>query len=134
MKASVTAIAVFYPWWFCTSSVSSSISFGSFDTDNLTDESGVTAVGQKNVPWKTLLDVFYKHQLTLVNCPAQVSAPGTNFQLRHLNADELRALVVPFLKEHMGKHYAAEGPDDMQSGTITVPPSSFEFKKWTEGT
>ena len=115
-----------------TNSVSFPVSFGLFGTDNLAAENSVN-VGQRNIQWKTLLDILYKHQLTIIDWPAGVSAPGADFKLRQLSADELRALVVPFLKEHMGDYYTAEGPDDAQCGNIVVPPSSFQFQKWSEG-
>ena len=102
-----------------------------FGTDNLAAENSVN-VGQRNIQWKTLLDILYKHQLTIIDWPAGVSAPGADFKLRQLSANELCALVVPFLKEHMGDYYTAEGPDDAQCGKIVVPPSSFQFQKWSE--
>ena len=108
------------------------ISVGLFGTDNIAAENSVN-VGQWNIQWKTLLDILYKHQLTIINWPDGVSAPGTDFKLRQLSADELHALVVPFLKEHMGNYYTAKDPDNTQSGNIMVPPSSFQFQKWSEG-
>ncbi|KAI5994404.1 hypothetical protein EDD15DRAFT_2366492 [Pisolithus albus] len=89
--------------------------------------------GQKNVPWKTLLDVLYTAQYTITDWPVHVPAVGPDFNIRRLNADELRALVVPFLKEQMGLDYNAEAPgeDEDQDGPMIVPSSSFHLKKWT---
>ncbi|KAI6042077.1 hypothetical protein EDC04DRAFT_2601218 [Pisolithus marmoratus] len=81
--------------------------------------------GQRNVPWKTLLDVLYAAQYTVVDWPAM--------SLLCLNADELHGLVVPFLKEQMGADYHAEAPgeDQDQDGSMVVPSSSSDLKKWT---
>ncbi|KAI5996095.1 hypothetical protein EDC04DRAFT_2909970 [Pisolithus marmoratus] len=61
--------------------------------------------GQRNVPWKTLLDVLYTAQYTVIDWPAHVPAVGPDFNIRCLNANELHGLVVPFLKEQMGADY-----------------------------
>ncbi|KAI6118041.1 hypothetical protein F5141DRAFT_1061720 [Pisolithus sp. B1] len=89
--------------------------------------------GQKNVPWKTLLDVLYTAQYTIMDWPAHVPAVGPDFNIRCLNADELHALVVPFLKEQMGVDYHAKTPgeEEDQDGPMIVPSSSFHLKKWT---
>ncbi|KAI6007913.1 hypothetical protein EDC04DRAFT_2611221 [Pisolithus marmoratus] len=91
--------------------------------------------GQRNVPWKTLLDVLYTAQYTVVDWPAHIPAVGPDFNIRHLNANELHGLVVPFLKEQMGADYHAEAPgeDEDQDGFMVVPSSSFDLKKWTPG-
>ncbi|KAI6095848.1 hypothetical protein EDD16DRAFT_1720460 [Pisolithus croceorrhizus] len=64
--------------------------------------------GQKNVPWKTLLDLLFTHKHTIIDWPAGVPAISRNFNVKRLTADELRALTVPFLKEQMGKDYEME--------------------------
>ncbi|KAI6117922.1 hypothetical protein F5141DRAFT_1061637 [Pisolithus sp. B1] len=89
--------------------------------------------GQKNVPWKTLLDVLYTTQYMIMDWPAHVPAVGPDFNIRHLNANELCALVVPFLKEKMGVDYHAEAPgeEEDQDGAMIVPSSLFHLKKWT---
>ncbi|KAI6041021.1 hypothetical protein EDC04DRAFT_2602059 [Pisolithus marmoratus] len=89
--------------------------------------------GQRNIPWKTLLDVLYAAQYTVIDWPAHVPAVGPDFNIRCLNADELHGLVVPFLKEQMGVDYHAEAPgeDQDQDGSMVVPSSSFDLKKWT---
>ncbi|KAI5984714.1 hypothetical protein EDD15DRAFT_2374941 [Pisolithus albus] len=89
--------------------------------------------GQKNVPWKTLLDVLYTAQYMITDWPVHVPAVGPDFNIRRLNADELHALVVPFLKEQMGLDYNAEAPgeDEDQDGPMIVLSSSFHLKKWT---
>ncbi|KAI6098928.1 hypothetical protein EV401DRAFT_1895069 [Pisolithus croceorrhizus] len=93
--------------------------------------------GQKNVPWQTLLDLLYLHQFTLVDWPAGVSAVGTDFNVKCLNADELCALVVPFLKEQMGVDYMLEAPEDdddvADEGLVPMPESSFYLMDWTPG-
>ncbi|KAI6012370.1 hypothetical protein EDC04DRAFT_2904881 [Pisolithus marmoratus] len=88
--------------------------------------------GQRNIPWKTLLDVLYTAQYTVIDWPAHVPAVGPDFNIRCLNANELRGLVVPFLKEQMGADYYAEAPgeDQDQDGSMVVPSLSFDLKKW----
>ncbi|KAI5988568.1 hypothetical protein EDD15DRAFT_2371267 [Pisolithus albus] len=65
--------------------------------------------------------------------PVHVPTVGPDFNIRRLNADELSALVVPFLKEQMGLDYNAEAPgeDEDQDGPMIVLSSSFHLKKWT---
>ncbi|KAI6106462.1 hypothetical protein EDD16DRAFT_1713400 [Pisolithus croceorrhizus] len=89
--------------------------------------------GQKNVPWKILLDVLYTTQYMIMDWPAHVPAVGPDVNIRHLNADELCALVVPFLKEQMGADYHAKAPseEEDQDGPMIMPSSSFHLKKWT---
>ncbi|KAI6156268.1 hypothetical protein EDD17DRAFT_1512594 [Pisolithus thermaeus] len=64
--------------------------------------------GQRNVPWKTLLDLLFTHKYTIVDWPAGVPAISQHFNVKHLTADELHALTVPFLKEQMGNDYHTE--------------------------
>ncbi|KAI6111079.1 hypothetical protein F5141DRAFT_1214576 [Pisolithus sp. B1] len=89
--------------------------------------------GQKNVPWKTLLDVLYTTQYMIMDWLAHVPTVGPDFNIRCLNADELCALVVPFLKEQMGVDYHAKAPgkEEDQDGPMIVLSSSFHLKKWT---
>ncbi|KAI6025467.1 hypothetical protein EDC04DRAFT_2606255 [Pisolithus marmoratus] len=89
--------------------------------------------GQRNVPWKTLLDVLYTAQYTVIDWPAHVPAVGPDVNIRCLNANELHGLVVPFLKEQVGADYYAEAPgeDQDQDGSMVVPSLSFDLKKWT---
>ncbi|KAI6015957.1 hypothetical protein EDC04DRAFT_2608636 [Pisolithus marmoratus] len=97
--------------------------------------------GQKNVPWRTLLDLLYLHQYTLVDWPAGVCAIGADFNVKCLNANELHSLTVPFLKEEMGANYLLEAPldndedeDDVaDEGLVPVPGSSFYLADWTSG-
>ncbi|KAI6098178.1 hypothetical protein F5141DRAFT_1066996 [Pisolithus sp. B1] len=103
----------------------------------LSDKVGIIH-GQKNVPWQTLLDLLYLHQFTLVDWPAGVSAVGANFNVKCLNADELHALIIPFLKEQMGADYMLEAPGDddedvVDEGLVPVPKSSFYLADWTPG-
>ncbi|KAI5993127.1 hypothetical protein F5J12DRAFT_786008 [Pisolithus orientalis] len=99
-----------------------------------TEENGIKQ-GQRNVSWKLLLDLLYVHQCTITDWPAGVPAVGPDFNVKCLNADELHALTVPFLKESMGADYHAEAPlDDEDQAEYLVPllNSSFYLKKWTD--
>ncbi|KAI6030352.1 hypothetical protein EDC04DRAFT_2605306 [Pisolithus marmoratus] len=83
--------------------------------------------GQKNVPWRTLLDLLFAHKYTIFDCPSGVPAC--------LNANELHALTVLFLKEQMGNDYhteaTAEDEDDHANYVVPVPAVSFSLKPWT---
>ncbi|KAI5991080.1 hypothetical protein F5J12DRAFT_786413 [Pisolithus orientalis] len=100
-----------------------------------TEENGITQ-GQRNVSWKLLLDLLYVHQYTITDWPAGVPAVGLDFNVKCLNADELHALTVPFLKESMGADYHAEAPlddkEDQAEYLVPFPDSSFYLKKWTD--
>ncbi|KAI6102151.1 hypothetical protein F5141DRAFT_1217732 [Pisolithus sp. B1] len=91
--------------------------------------------GQRNVPWKTLLDLLFTHKYAIVDWPAGVPAISQHFNVKHLTADELRALTVPFLKEQMGNDYHMETriDDDDEHGDYIVPEPalSFSLKPWT---
>ncbi|KAI6094556.1 hypothetical protein EDD16DRAFT_1721567 [Pisolithus croceorrhizus] len=91
--------------------------------------------GQKNVPWKTLLDLLFTHKHTIIDWPAGVPAISRNFNVKCLTADELRALTVPFLKEQMGKDYEMEATVDDEDNhgdfVVPVPMSSFCLEPWT---
>ncbi|KAI6099279.1 hypothetical protein EDD16DRAFT_1708881 [Pisolithus croceorrhizus] len=62
--------------------------------------------------------------------PAHVPAMGPDFNIRCLNADELCALVVPFLKEQMGADYHAKAPgkEEDQDEPMIMPSSSFHLR------
>lgn len=88
--------------------------------------------GQKNVPWKVLLDLLFVHKHTVVDWPAGVPAVGPDFNVKRLNADELHALTVPFLKEQMEQDYNLEAPaEEEEDHFVPVPASSFYLKHWT---
>ncbi|KIN96418.1 hypothetical protein M404DRAFT_33306 [Pisolithus tinctorius Marx 270] len=88
--------------------------------------------GQKNVPWKVLLDLRFIHKHTIVDWPAGVLAVGPDFNVKRLNADELRALTVPFLKEQMEQDYNLEAPaEEEEDHFVPVPALSFYLKHWT---
>ncbi|KIM63458.1 hypothetical protein SCLCIDRAFT_24139 [Scleroderma citrinum Foug A] len=89
---------------------------------------------QKNIPWKSVLNLLYEHQYVIINWPAGVDAVGPNFNVKSLTADELRTLTVPFLKEQMGVDYFAEGLGDDDEGTgqvVPTPKSFFYLQHWT---
>ena len=91
---------------------------------------------QKNVPWKSVLNLLYEHLYVIINWPAGVDAVGPSFNVKSLTADELRALTVPFLKEQMGVDYFAEGLGDDDEGTgqvVPTPKSLFYLQHWTTG-
>ncbi|KAI6012349.1 hypothetical protein EDC04DRAFT_2609525 [Pisolithus marmoratus] len=91
--------------------------------------------GQKNVPWKTLLDLLFTHKHTIIDWLAGVPAVNQHFNIKCLTANELCTLTVPFLKEQMGKDYEMETMVDDEDGPgdfiVPVPASSFHLKPWT---
>ncbi|KAI6044358.1 hypothetical protein EDC04DRAFT_2889818 [Pisolithus marmoratus] len=91
--------------------------------------------GQKNVPWRTLLDLPFAHKYIIFDWPSGVPAVSRNFNIKCLNANELGALTVPFLKEQMGNDYhmeaTAEDKDDHTNYVVPVPAVSFSLKPWT---
>ncbi|KAI6004559.1 hypothetical protein EDC04DRAFT_2611648 [Pisolithus marmoratus] len=91
--------------------------------------------GQKNVPWRTLLDLLFAHKYTIIDWPGGVPAVSQNFNVKCLNADELCALTGPFLKEQMGNDYhmeaTVEDEDDHANDVVPVPAVSFSLKPWT---
>ncbi|KAI6102030.1 hypothetical protein EDD16DRAFT_1716190 [Pisolithus croceorrhizus] len=91
--------------------------------------------GQKNVLWKTLLDLLFTHKHTIIDWPAGVPTASQHFNVKCLTANELHALTVPFLKEQMGKDYEMEATVDNEDGhgdfIVPVPMSSFHLKPWT---
>ncbi|KIN92738.1 hypothetical protein M404DRAFT_36770 [Pisolithus tinctorius Marx 270] len=87
---------------------------------------------QKNVPWKVLLDLLFVHKHTIVDWPTGVLAVGPDFNVKHLNTDELHALTVPFLKEQMEQDYNLEAPaEEEEDHFVPVPALSFYLKHWT---
>ncbi|KAI6095697.1 hypothetical protein F5141DRAFT_1068113 [Pisolithus sp. B1] len=90
---------------------------------------------QRNVPWKTLLDLLFTHKYTIVDWPAGVPAISQHFNVKCLTADELHALTVPFLKEQISNDYHMETriDDDDEHGDYIVPEPalSFSLKPWT---
>ncbi|KAI6016379.1 hypothetical protein BKA83DRAFT_4498011 [Pisolithus microcarpus] len=94
-------------------------------------------LGWLNVPWKTLLDLLYVHQYMLVDWPVGVPAVGADFNVKCLNADELRSLTLPFLKEQMGNDYLSEVPGDNEDvdddHLVPVPGLSFYLWDWSTG-
>ncbi|KIN98977.1 hypothetical protein M404DRAFT_30939 [Pisolithus tinctorius Marx 270] len=69
---------------------------------------------------------------TIVDWPAGVLAVGPDFNVKCLNADELCALTVPFLKEQMEQDYDLEAPaEEEEDHFVPVPASLFYLKHWT---
>jgi hypothetical protein len=56
----------------------------------------------------TMLDVLYSTRLCIHDWPAGVPPPGTDFDLKALSASQLRTLVGPYLRIHLGEMYEAE--------------------------
>ncbi|KAG1856149.1 hypothetical protein F4604DRAFT_1932006 [Suillus subluteus] len=66
-----------------------------------------------NSRWLTMLDILYAEKLCIHDWPAGVPPPGHDFDLKALSASQLRALVAPYLRIHLGAMYEAElGLDD----------------------
>jgi hypothetical protein len=66
-----------------------------------------------NSRWLTMLDILYAEKLCIHDWPAGVPPPGPDFDLKALSASQLRALVAPYLRIHLGAMYEAElGLDD----------------------
>ncbi|KIK36554.1 hypothetical protein CY34DRAFT_94148, partial [Suillus luteus UH-Slu-Lm8-n1] len=66
-----------------------------------------------NSRWLTMLDILYAEKLCIHDWPAGVPPPGPDFDLKALSASQLRALVAPYLRIHLGAMYKAElGLDD----------------------
>jgi hypothetical protein len=66
-----------------------------------------------NNRWLDMLNTLYVEQLFILNWPAGVPPPGPDFDLKALSASQLRALVVPYLRMHLGAMYEVDlGQDD----------------------
>ncbi|KAG1725966.1 hypothetical protein EDB19DRAFT_1945391 [Suillus lakei] len=77
-----------------------------------------------NSRWMRMLDILYSMQLCIHDWPAGVPPPGPDFDLKSLSASQLRALVGPYLRMHLGDMYEAElgrdeDEDDAEKPTIT---------------
>jgi hypothetical protein len=60
-----------------------------------------------------MLNTLYVEQLFILNWPAGVPPPGPDFDLKVLSASQLCALVVPYLRMHLGAMYEVDlGQDD----------------------
>ncbi|KAI5996811.1 hypothetical protein EDC04DRAFT_2909775 [Pisolithus marmoratus] len=72
---------------------------------------------------------------TIIGWPGGVPAVSRNFNVKCLNADELRAPTVLFLKEQMGNDYhmeaTVEDKDDHANYVVSVPAVSFSLEPWT---
>ncbi|KAG1882377.1 hypothetical protein F4604DRAFT_1921545 [Suillus subluteus] len=66
-----------------------------------------------NNRWLDMLNTLYVEQLCIHNWPAGVPPPGPDFDLKAVSASQLRALVVPYLRMHLGAMYEVDlGQDD----------------------
>ncbi|KAG1781438.1 hypothetical protein EV702DRAFT_1192927 [Suillus placidus] len=66
-----------------------------------------------NNRWLDMLNTLYVEQLFILNWPAGVPPPGPDFDLKALSASQLCALVVPYLRMHLGAMYKVDlGQDD----------------------
>ncbi|KAG1845350.1 hypothetical protein F4604DRAFT_1688763 [Suillus subluteus] len=66
------------------------------------------ALKTSNSRWMTMLDVLYSTRLCIHDWPTGVPPPGPDFDLKSLSASQLRALVGPYLRIHLGDTYEAE--------------------------
>jgi hypothetical protein len=65
-----------------------------------------------------MLDILYAEKLCIHDWPAGVPPPGPDFDLKALSASQLRALVVPYLRHHLGVMYEADlGQEDEDDDT-----------------
>ncbi|KAG1822593.1 uncharacterized protein BJ212DRAFT_1296608 [Suillus subaureus] len=55
-----------------------------------------------NNRWLDMLNTLYVEQLFILNWPTTVLPPGPDFDLKALSASQLCALVVPYLRMHLG--------------------------------
>ncbi|KAG1896095.1 uncharacterized protein F5891DRAFT_983787 [Suillus fuscotomentosus] len=77
-----------------------------------------------NSRWMRMLDILYSTQLCIHDWPAGVPPPGPDFDLKSLSASQLRALVGPYLRKHLGDMYEAElgrdeDEDNAEKATMT---------------
>ncbi|KAG0703201.1 hypothetical protein DFH29DRAFT_874605 [Suillus ampliporus] len=77
-----------------------------------------------NSRWTRMLDILYSTQLCIHDWPAGVPPPGPYFDLKSLSASQLRTLVGPYLRMHLGDMYEAElgrdeDEDDAEKATMT---------------
>lgn len=65
-----------------------------------------------------MLDTLYAEKLCIHDWPAGVPPPGSDFDLKALSASQLRALVAPYLRSHLGAMYEADlGQEDEDDDT-----------------
>ncbi|KAG2093766.1 uncharacterized protein F5147DRAFT_779283 [Suillus discolor] len=66
-----------------------------------------------NNRWLDMLNTLYVEQLFILNWLTSVPPPGPDFDLKALSASQLCALVVPYLRMHLGAMYEVDlGQDD----------------------
>jgi hypothetical protein len=96
----------------------------------------------KNIPWKTMLNSLYLHRVQVTNWPVGVPAVGPKFVFKDLNTDELKALVVPYLKRCMGRDYdveliRVEAKDQKRKkkskSSVKIPGEELMFEPWSDG-
>lgn len=104
------------------------------------EEVGIPHQG-KNIAWKTMLNSLYTHQVQIIDWPVGVPPVGPDFVFKDLNTDELKALVVPYLKRCMGRDYEAElirvEPKDQKrrgrKTAVKIPDEELKFEPWSNG-
>ena len=99
--------------------------------ESLIDEVNIKRA-QKNVSWKSVLNLLFVYRYTIVDWPAGIPAVGASFNVKSLNADELQDFTVPFLKKQMDAAYCAK-EDNEGAGVVPLPKSSLLLKDWTTG-
>lgn len=97
----------------------------------------------KNIAWKTMLNSLYTHRVQIINWPAGVPPVGPDFVFKDLSTDELKALVVPYLKRCMERDYEAElvrvEPKDQKRRNrgkmvaVKIPDEELMFEPWSDG-
>jgi hypothetical protein len=90
-----------------------------------------------------MLNLLYIHQVHVIDWPAGVPPIGSDFVLKDLNACELKALVVPFLKRCMGLDYGAELVQIERKerkknkapvkSAVKIPDEELKFEPWSDG-
>src|SRR5882757_3895970 len=95
----------------------------------------------KNIPWKTMLNSLYLHQVQVTDWPVGVPAVGPDFVFKDLNTNELKALIVPYLKRCMGCDYHVElirvetkdqKRKNKSKSSVTIPDEELMFEPWSD--
>ncbi|KAG1898411.1 uncharacterized protein F5891DRAFT_1190792 [Suillus fuscotomentosus] len=81
-----------------------------------------------------MLDILYAEKLCVHDWPTGVPPPGPDFDLKALSASQLRALVAPYLRIHLGAMYEAElgldnDDDDSKAEAVKAKKRKGKSKK-----